>query len=52
MLLHTKRHVYKILFFLQHALFHHVCYRSLCFIFTSSFIDMELIIFKTAKTQS
>ena len=20
--------------FLQHALFHHVCYRSLCFIFT------------------
>ena len=38
--------------FLQHALFHHVRYCSLCFIFTSSFTDIELIIFKTRKTQS
>ena len=26
----------KILVFLQLALFHHVCYRSLCFIFTEN----------------
>ena len=34
MLIHTKRQVFKILVFLQQALFHHVCYRSWCFIFT------------------
>ena len=34
MLLRTKRQVFKILVFLQHALFHHVCCRSFCFIFT------------------
>ena len=35
MLLHTKHQVFKILFFcMQHALSHHVCYRSWCSIFT------------------
>ena len=34
MLLHTEHQVFKILVFLQRALFHNVCYCSLCFIFT------------------
>ena len=34
MLVHTKRQVYEIKGFLQHALCGHVCHRSVYFIFT------------------